>query len=451
MPENWENQLSAYYYEGAFNCDIVDLIIYALTNLTEKACKVITVASDKVAFTHDITPNREENKCLQPGLMFMLKDLHYEPLVKIEQHQSYHETLETWAACPNEVLTSKAKVERIHSSPPGPTGEAGLIGEPGPEGALGDNEKKGAKIQPGPSGDQGPQGDDGDQGAQGPKGEPGQVATGVKGEKGDQSADGDVGDRGPQGDKGERGVDGSPGSPGDPSPSVERELIPAKCAEDSNETHGEAPSNKGDAGLKEEAGELGLQGPQGQKGEPGTTGTDGPPGPNSEADVIGEPGPEGPLGDNEEKGAKIQPGSSGDQGPPGDDGDQGAQGPKGEPGQAATGVKGEKGDQAADGDVGDRDPQGDKGEKGVDGSPESPGDPSPSVERELIPAKCAEDSNETQGQAPMNKGSHCETHVHAFITSKLQIMVIPFYPGFSRIRLRDYSLFRTVLPSPHGD
>ena len=58
-------------------------------------------------------------------------------------------------------------MERIHSSPPGPTGEAGLIGEPGPEGALGDNEKKGAKIQPGPSGDQGPQGGDGDQGAQG--------------------------------------------------------------------------------------------------------------------------------------------------------------------------------------------------------------------------------------------------------------------------------------------
>ena len=24
MPENWENQPSAYYYEGAFNCDIVD-------------------------------------------------------------------------------------------------------------------------------------------------------------------------------------------------------------------------------------------------------------------------------------------------------------------------------------------------------------------------------------------------------------------------------------------
>ena len=58
-------------------------------------------------------------------------------------------------------------MERIHSSPPGPTGEAGLIGEPGPEGALGDNEKKGAKIQPGPSGDQGPQDGDGDQGSQG--------------------------------------------------------------------------------------------------------------------------------------------------------------------------------------------------------------------------------------------------------------------------------------------
>ena len=82
MPENWENQLSAYYYKDAFNCNIVHLIIYALTNLTAKACKVITVASDKVAFIHDITPNREEKKCLQPGLMLLLKDLHYEPLVK---------------------------------------------------------------------------------------------------------------------------------------------------------------------------------------------------------------------------------------------------------------------------------------------------------------------------------------------------------------------------------
>ena len=82
----------------------------------------------------------------------------------------------------------------------------------------------------------------------------------------------------------------------------------------------------GDAGLKEEAGGLGLQCPQGQKGEPGTAGTDDPPGPTGESDLIGEQGPEKPLGDNEEKGAKIQPRPSGDQGPQGDDGDQGAQG-----------------------------------------------------------------------------------------------------------------------------
>ena len=82
----------------------------------------------------------------------------------------------------------------------------------------------------------------------------------------------------------------------------------------------------GDAGLKEEAGELGLQGLLGQKGEPGMMGTDGPPGPTGEAGLIGEPGPEGGLGGNENKGAKIQPGPSGDQGPQGDDGDQGAQG-----------------------------------------------------------------------------------------------------------------------------
>ena len=58
-------------------------------------------------------------------------------------------------------------MERIHSSPPGPTGEAGLIAEPGPDVAPGDKEEKGAKIQPGPLGDQGPPDDDGDQGAQG--------------------------------------------------------------------------------------------------------------------------------------------------------------------------------------------------------------------------------------------------------------------------------------------
>ena len=76
----------------------------------------------------------------------------------------------------------------------------------------------------------------------------------------------------------------------------------------------------GDACLKEEAGELGLQGLQGQKGEPGMMGTDVLPGP------TGEAGPEGALADNEQKGAKIQPGPSGDQGPQGDNGDQGAQG-----------------------------------------------------------------------------------------------------------------------------
>ena len=82
----------------------------------------------------------------------------------------------------------------------------------------------------------------------------------------------------------------------------------------------------GDACLKEEAGELGLQGLQGQKGEPGMMGTDVLPGPTGEAGLIGEPGPEGAPADNEQKGAKIQPGPSGDQGPQGDDGDQGAQG-----------------------------------------------------------------------------------------------------------------------------
>ena len=82
----------------------------------------------------------------------------------------------------------------------------------------------------------------------------------------------------------------------------------------------------GNACLKEEAGELGLQGLQGQKGEPGMMGTDVLPHPTSKAGLIGEPGPEGALADNEQKGAKIQPGPSGDQGPQGDDGDQGAQG-----------------------------------------------------------------------------------------------------------------------------
>ena len=79
----------------------------------------------------------------------------------------------------------------------------------------------------------------------------------------------------------------------------------------------------GDAGLKEEAGELGLQGLLGQKGEPGMMGTDGPPGPTGEAGLIGEPGPEGGLGGNEDKGAKIQPGPSGDQGSQGECADLG--------------------------------------------------------------------------------------------------------------------------------
>ena len=79
----------------------------------------------------------------------------------------------------------------------------------------------------------------------------------------------------------------------------------------------------GDAGFKEEAGELGLQGLLGQKGEPGMMGTDGPPGRTGEAGLIGEPGPEGGLGGNEDKGAKIQPGPSGGQGSQGECADLG--------------------------------------------------------------------------------------------------------------------------------
>ena len=41
--------------------------------------------------------------------------------------------------------------------------------------------------------------------------------------------------------------------------------------------------------------------------------------------------------------------------------------------------------------------------------------------------------------------THCETPIHARRSLQSLIIVIPFYLGFPRIRLGDYSLFRTVL------
>ena len=43
MPENWENQLSAYYYEGAFIFDTVDLIIYAFITSTLKSLAIYAI------------------------------------------------------------------------------------------------------------------------------------------------------------------------------------------------------------------------------------------------------------------------------------------------------------------------------------------------------------------------------------------------------------------------
>ena len=119
---------------------------------------------------------------------------------------------------------------------PGPRGEKGNNGNPGPQGMLGprgekgNNGNPGTKGMPGPRGEKGNNGNPGTKGMPGPRGEKGNNGNpgpegmlGPRGEKGDNGNPGTKGTpglRGAKGDKGEPGSKGMPGRPGSPGKSA---------------------------------------------------------------------------------------------------------------------------------------------------------------------------------------------------------------------------------------
>lgn len=143
-----------------------------------------------------------------------------------------------------------AQVERLGGDPvvepaeiaqpapqPGPRGEQGEAGIPGPIGPRGPQGEPGAM---GPRGSPGSEGDTGPRGVRGPQGEIGD--TGDTGAVGPGGPAGPIGDTGPQGLTGAQGETGATGPQGPPGP-------------------------QGEQGLR---GEQGPIGPQGEPGHPFT-------------------------------------------------------------------------------------------------------------------------------------------------------------------------------------
>ena len=101
-----------------------------------------------------------------------------------------------------------AKLEVIELTP-GPKGDKGEQGEPGPQGEVGPAGPQGEPGPQGPQGEPGPAGKDGIDGAPGPKGDKGDI--GPQGPAGEQGPKGDRGEQGPQGETGPAGADGKDG------------------------------------------------------------------------------------------------------------------------------------------------------------------------------------------------------------------------------------------------
>ena len=90
MVEGWQIQLVNYCVRGAFNSAIGDLIIYGLSNLTSLPCKVVTEGCNNVPYIHVVTPDRlNKTDVHDGGLLLVLTNLHYEPLVKMVS-DSFH-------------------------------------------------------------------------------------------------------------------------------------------------------------------------------------------------------------------------------------------------------------------------------------------------------------------------------------------------------------------------
>ena len=85
---DWNLQMEAYLYHRVYNSDVVDLVIFALSNLSARICELYTVedsGSVKKAFV--ITPWKEERAKLareKPTLSLLFRGKHYDPLLNID-------------------------------------------------------------------------------------------------------------------------------------------------------------------------------------------------------------------------------------------------------------------------------------------------------------------------------------------------------------------------------
>lgn len=82
----WRRQLEAYKTEGEFNSDIVDVVIFALSNLSARACQLYTVNSGNVKKVHAITPWHPKSEAMakrEPYICLLFKGRHYDPLFSI--------------------------------------------------------------------------------------------------------------------------------------------------------------------------------------------------------------------------------------------------------------------------------------------------------------------------------------------------------------------------------
>lgn len=83
---DWEQQFRAYRFDKVFDSDFVDIIIYALSNLTLRTCEVFTADSGQLKKAFDITPGRV-HESQQGSIALLLMNEHYEPLLDNEVSQ----------------------------------------------------------------------------------------------------------------------------------------------------------------------------------------------------------------------------------------------------------------------------------------------------------------------------------------------------------------------------
>lgn len=82
----WRRQLEAYKTEGEYNSDIVDVVIFALSNLSARACQLYTVSSGNVKKVHAITPWHPESEAMakkRPHICLLFKGRHYDALISV--------------------------------------------------------------------------------------------------------------------------------------------------------------------------------------------------------------------------------------------------------------------------------------------------------------------------------------------------------------------------------